>query len=157
MGFRRAKSSRARKAVFRRKWESKLRAKRYTREIGWHSLMNFPTGYAISSRELATALDRNGVHVAYQYVYGPGTLFPPDEPETSETKMAEMIRARPLDARRVQVVYGQGDIFYRNFGAYKVGFTMLETDGIPAEWVRQANLMDEVWCPSHFNVKTFPR
>ena len=44
---------------------------------------------------------------------------------------------------------------YRNFGAYKVGFTMLETDGIPAEWVRQANLMDEVWCPSQFNVKTF--
>jgi GT2 family glycosyltransferase len=143
------------KAVFRRKWESKLRAERYTREIGWHSLMNFPTGYAISSRELATALDRHGVHVAYKYVYGPGTLFPPNEPETSETKMAEMIRARPLDARRVQVVYGQGDIFYRNFGAYKVGFTMLETDGIPAEWVRQANLMDEVWCPSQFNVKTF--
>ena len=53
------------------------------------------------------------------------------------------------------MVYGQGDIFYRNFGGYKVGFTMLETDGIPAEWVRQANLMDEVWCPSHFNVKTF--
>ena len=110
--------------------------------------MNFPTGTAISSRELATALDRNGVHVAYKYVYGPGTLFPPDEPETSETKMAEMIRARPLDARRPQVVYGQGDIFERNFGAYKVGFTMLETDGIPAEWARQANLMDEVWCPS---------
>ena len=58
--------------------------------------MNFPTGYAISSRELATALDRNGVHVAYQYVYGPGTLFPPDEPETSETKMAEMIRAQAI-------------------------------------------------------------
>jgi glycosyltransferase involved in cell wall biosynthesis len=88
-------------------------------------------------------------------VYGPGTLFPPDEPEKSETKMAEMIRARPLDARRPQVVYGQGDIFEKNFGAYKIGFTMLETAGIPAEWVRQANLMDEVWCPSHFNVKTF--
>jgi GT2 family glycosyltransferase len=142
-------------AVFRRNWESKLRAQKYSREIGWHSLMNFPTGYAISSRELATALDRNGVHVAYKYVYGPGTLFPPDEPEKSETKMAEMIRARPLDARRTQVVYGQGDIFEKNFGAYKVGFTMLEVDGIPAEWARQANLMDEVWCPSHFNVETF--
>ena len=141
--------------VFRRKWESKLLPERYTRKIGWHSLMNFPTGYAISSRELATALDRNGVHVAYKYVYGPGTLFPPDEPEKSETKMAEIIRARPLDAQRPQVVYGQGDIFYRNFGAYKVGFTMLETDGIPPEWARQANLMDEVWCPSEFNVKTF--
>ena len=142
-------------AIFRRKWESKLRATRYSREIGWHSLMNFPTGYAISSRELATALDRNGVYVAYRYVYGPGTLFPPDEPEKSETKMAEMIRARQLDARRPQVVYGQGDIFEKNFGAYKIGFTMLETDGIPAEWARQANLMDEVWCPSEFNVKTF--
>lgn len=141
--------------IFRRKWESKLLAQRYSRKVGWHSLMNFPTGYAISSRELATALDRNGVHVAYKYVYGPGTLFPPDEPEKSETKVAEIIRARPLDAQRPQVVYGQGDIFQSNYGAYKVGFTMLETDGIPAEWVRQANLMDEVWCPSHFNVKTF--
>jgi glycosyltransferase involved in cell wall biosynthesis len=32
---------------------------------------------------------------------------------------------------------------------------MLETDGIPAEWVRQANLMDEVWVPSSFNARTF--
>ena len=63
------------KAVFRRKWESKLRAKRYTREIGWHSLMNFPTGYAISSRELATALDRHGVHVAYQVRVRSGYAF----------------------------------------------------------------------------------
>jgi glycosyltransferase involved in cell wall biosynthesis len=34
---------------------------------------------------------------------------------------------------------------------------MLETDGIPDEWVRQANLMDEVWVPSTFNVETFRR
>jgi GT2 family glycosyltransferase len=141
--------------VFQHKWKSKLLAERYTRQIGWHSLMNFPTGYAISSRELVTALDRNGVHVAYKYVYGPGTLFSSDEPEKSETRIADMIRARRLDAARPQVVYGQGDIFYRNFGAYKIGFTMLETDGIPDEWARQANLMDEVWCPSEFNAKTF--
>jgi glycosyltransferase involved in cell wall biosynthesis len=52
-------------------------------------------------------------------------------------------------------VYGQGDVFESNFGAYRIGFTMLETDGIPPEWVRQANLMDEVWVPSNFNVATF--
>lgn len=145
----------AARTVFRRKWEAKLPAERYTREIGWHSLMNFPTGYAISSRELAMALDRNGTHVAYRYVYGPGTLFPPDEPEKGETPMVDLIRARRLDSRRPQVVYGQGDVFERNFGAYRIGFTMLETDRIPAEWARQANLMDEVWCPSHFNAQTF--
>jgi glycosyltransferase involved in cell wall biosynthesis len=32
---------------------------------------------------------------------------------------------------------------------------MLETDRIPEEWVRQANLMDEVWVPSRFNEETF--
>ena len=141
--------------VFVRKWGSKLLAERYTHKIGWHSLMNFPTGYAISSRELATALDRNRVHVAYKYVYGPGTLFPPEEPKKAETPMVDVFRSRRLDTHRPQVVYGQGDIFQSNFGDYKVGFTMLETDRIPEEWVRQANLMDEVWCPSTFNAKTF--
>jgi hypothetical protein len=52
-------------------------------------------------------------------------------------------------------VYAQGDVFQSNCGQYKIGFTMLETDGVPTEWVRQANLMDEVWVPSTFNAQTF--
>ena len=154
-GVRHSKMFENAQTVFRSKWESKLLKERYTRKIGWHSLLNFPTGYAISSRELATALDRQGVHVAYKYVYGPGTLFPPNEPENSETPLVNIIRSRRLDARRPQVVYGQGDVFQSNFGPYQIGFTMLETDRIPDEWARQANLMDEVWCPSQFNLKTF--
>jgi GT2 family glycosyltransferase len=141
--------------IFRSKWEKDLQENRYSREIGWHSILNFTTGYAISSRELACALDRQGVHVAYKYVYGRGTVFPKDEPDASDSFLVNVIRARPLDARRIQVVYGQGDVFKSNFGTYKIGFTMLETDGIPAEWVRQANLMDEVWVPSSFNKRTF--
>jgi GT2 family glycosyltransferase len=141
--------------VFRSKWEKPLRSNRYNREIGWHSLFNFPTGYAISSREFACALDRNRVHVTYKYLYGPGTVFPKNEPDLSDNYMINVIRARKLDAKRIQVVYGQGDVFRSNFGSYKIGFTMLETDRIPAEWVRQANLMDEVWVPSSFNERTF--
>jgi GT2 family glycosyltransferase len=141
--------------VFRGKWEGKLRDERYTREIGWHSIFNFPTGYAISSRQLACALDAKRVHVAYKYVYGPGTVFPVREPDLSDNYMVNVIRERKLDRSRIQVVYGQGDVFQSNFGRYKVGFTMLETDAIPAEWVRQANLMDEVWVPSSFNARTF--
>jgi GT2 family glycosyltransferase len=142
--------------VFRAKWETKLKGPRYARELGWHSIFNFPSGYAISSRQLACSLDRLGVNVAYTYVYGPGTPFPLHEPDSSEPSyMINVIRGRKLDASRVQVVYGQGDVFQSNFGRYKVGFTMLETDGIPQEWVRQANLMDEVWVPSNFNARTF--
>ncbi len=141
--------------VFRGKWERKLRDQRYTRELGWHSIFNFSTGYAISSRQLACALDRKAVHVAYKYVYGPGTVFPIREPESSDSYMVNVIRERRLDPSRIQVVYGQGDVLQSNFGKYKIGFTMLETDRIPAEWVRQANLMDEVWVPSSFNARTF--
>jgi GT2 family glycosyltransferase len=141
--------------VFRRKWESKLKADRYTRDIGWHSIFNFATGYAISSRAFAAALDRKGVHVAYKYAYGAGTPFPKEEPEQGESYLANVIRARKLDASRPQVVYAQGDVFERNFGSYRIGFTMLETDRIPEEWVRQANQMDEVWAPSDFNASTF--
>jgi len=141
--------------VFRGKWERKLRDRRYTREIGWHSIFNFSTGYAISSRQLACALDRKGVHVAYKYVYGPGTVFPVREPASSDSYMVNVIRERRLDPSRIQVVYGQGDVLQSNFGKYKIGFTMLETDRIPVEWVRQANLMDEIWVPSSFNARTF--
>ena len=141
--------------VFRRKWERRLQDQRYTRELGWHSIFNFPTGYAISSRQLARAMDRQGVHVAYKYLYGPGTVFPLKEPESSDNYMVNVIRERKLHSSRIQVVYGQGNAFHSNFGKYKIGFSMLETDGIPAEWVRQANLMDEVWVPSNFNARTF--
>jgi GT2 family glycosyltransferase len=141
--------------VFRKKWEKTLQAERYTHQLGWHSIFNFPTGYAISSRELAQALDRQGVRLSYKYAYGPGTVFPREEPEQSESYIINMIRARKLRPGGIQVVYGQGDVFQSNFGRYKIGFTMLETDRIPAEWVRQANLMDEVWAPSQFNARTF--
>src|SRR5258708_3902523 len=62
--------------IFRAKWEKQLRRDRYNREIGWHSILNFSTGYAISSRALVTALDRQGVYVSYRYLYGPDTVFP---------------------------------------------------------------------------------
>ena len=149
--FRKARS------VFRAKWDERLRNTRYDRKLSWHSLFNFPSGYAISSRELAVALDSLGVWVSYKYVYGPGTVFPVQEKELNENFRGEMIRSRPWDPGDMQVVYGQGDVFRSNSGRYKIGFTMLETDRIPDEWVRQANRMDEVWVPSTFNVDTFRR
>src|ERR1700730_17246092 len=80
--------------VFRGKWERKLRDRRYTREIGWHSIFNFSTGYAISSRQLCCALDLKGVHVAYKYVYCPGTVLPIREPASSDSYVVDVIRKR---------------------------------------------------------------
>ena len=141
--------------TFRRKWGAALEG-RYRRELAWQSIMNFPTGYATSCRELLRALEREGVRTVYRYVYGPKTVFPVAEPENSGDYRLNVIRGRRLPLRpRVGVVYGQGDVFRRNLARYKVGYTMLEVDGFPREWVRQANRMDEVWVPSEFNRQGF--
>lgn len=141
--------------TFRKKWIGKLQSRRYFTEVNWHSIFNFESGYAITSRETALALDRAGVKINYKYVYGEGSPFPVPEPEHSDVYMVNIFRNRPFKSGSVEIVYAQGDVFDRNTGSHKIGYTMLETDRIPEEWVRQANLMDEVWTPSHFNKKTF--
>jgi GT2 family glycosyltransferase len=141
--------------VFRRKWQTALAA-RYRYPLHWQSIMNFSTGYAVSCRELLRALDLQGVRTSYSYVYGPKTVFPLAEPERSGDYRLDVIRKRDVPRRPpVAVVYGQGDVFARNVGRYKIGFTMLEVDGFPREWVKQANRMDEVWVPSEFNRQGF--
>jgi GT2 family glycosyltransferase len=145
----------ASRATFRKKWGREIEA-RYTRRLLWQSIMNFPTGYAMSCREILRALDRRGVRVTYRYVYGPGTPFPVLEPESNGDHLMNVIRSRPPDRHPgTAIVYGQGDVFGRNQGRRKVGFTMLEVDGFPKEWVRQASRMDEVWVPTDFNRRGF--
>jgi GT2 family glycosyltransferase len=141
--------------TFKEKWGRILEETRYPLALDWHSIINFPNGYAGSSRCLVESLDSLGVSIAYKYVYGPGTVFPVAEPPHSDSYVVNMVRARKFGKARKQVVYAQGDVFERNTGAYRIGFTMLEVDGLPAEWVRQANTMDEVWAPSNFNASTF--
>jgi glycosyltransferase involved in cell wall biosynthesis len=109
----------------------------------------------VSARAFVESLDRQGVKAAYKYVYGPGTVFPVEEPALSDSYIVNMVKSRPFGLAKTQVVYAQGDVFERNTGSFKIGYTMLEVDGLPREWVRQANLMNEVWVPSEFNKVTF--
>ncbi len=137
--------------TFRKKWLDTLES-RYRLDLSWQSILNFASGYAMSSREILRALDGLGVRCRYEYVYGPGTPFPPLEAEGTGDYLLEVIAKRKVPRRpEVSVVYGQGDVFRRNRGRRRIGYTMLEVDGFPAEWVRQANEMDEVWVPTAFN------
>lgn len=141
--------------TFKRKWQAELEASRYSLEVNWHSLLNFPTGYANSSRELVLELDSQKVRVNYKYLYGPGTAFVLPEPEQTTSYMLNVIRGRRVNPSGVHVFYGQADCFRTNYRSYKIGYTMLEVDGLPREWVRRANMMDEVWTPSSFNARVF--
>jgi len=132
---------------YRKRWEQYYRD-RYETRVMWHSWINAPTGYAVSSQYLVLALEALDVDVRYGYVYGV------EEPPNDDGRIME-VRRKPKDLDVTQVVYGQGDVFFKNSGRYKVGYSMLEVDGIPRNWVEQANAMDEVWVPSHFNKETF--
>lgn len=133
--------------AYRDRWESRYRD-RYDTGVMWHSWINAPTGYAVSSQYLVLALEALDVDVRYGFVYGV------EEPPNEDERIME-VRRKPKDLDITQVVYGQGDVFFKNSGRYKVGYSMLEVTGIPSDWVEQANALDEVWVPSRFNSETF--
>ncbi|MFL1677414.1 glycosyltransferase [Paenibacillus thiaminolyticus] len=140
--------------IFRDKWQSRLEGS-YEKRLNWHSIVNAPTGYATSSKNLMIALDEKRIKMHYRYVYGPGTPHAAEEPPMSDDYRINIFRMRHADPNAPEVVYGQGDVFFKNEGKYKIGYTMLEVDGVPEEWVHQCNRMDEIWVPSQFNAETF--
>ena len=144
-------------ARFKKTWKPTLEG-HYTASLHWQSILNFPTGYATTGRGILRELDARGVRMSYEYVYGPGTSNPHTEPENTGDYLLNVISGRRPGLRPpVSVVYAVGEEFARNRGRYKVGYTMLEVDGFPDDWVRQANLMDEVWVPSSANRDAFVR
>jgi hypothetical protein len=136
--------------IFLSKWQRYYDTQRYSRALFWHALHATPTGYATSSREFVLELDRQGVDVRLACIFGTDYT----EPLTGDPRV-DQLRKRPKDSSLVQVVYSQGDAFTKNSGRYRVGFTMLEADGLPYDWVVQANQMHEVWVPSRFNQEVF--
>ncbi len=139
----------ASRRTFRRKWAGKLR-RRDRVGLLWHSEVGSPSGYAVSSRELLLQLDELGVDIRLAYIYGTDWM----DVGRDDYRLSAM-RQRPKDLRLPQVVYAPAELFSKNSGRYRIGYTMLEVDGIPPEWVRMCNQMDEVWVPTTFNAETF--
>ncbi|NCC32724.1 MAG: glycosyltransferase family 1 protein [Chloroflexia bacterium] len=122
-------------------------------ELVWHSSFTSLTGYSGSSRALVLALRDQGRAVRPLYLFDSddreAALFGAGDPQITA------LQALPLRLDVPQVVYGRGDLFAKNSGRYRIGFTMLEVDRLPAAWVAQANLMDEVWTPTAWGAAMF--
>jgi len=140
--------------IFKKKWMDFL-GKRLDMNVCWHSTFSHPYGYAMISQGLAIELENFGVEVAYKYLYGPATVFPVKDDDSSDKYQINIIKKRKYKKNASKIIFGQGDAFNYVKKGYRIGYTMLETSGIPKDWVRQANSMDEVWTPSPFNAWTF--
>jgi len=139
--------------IFWKKWDSS-ELFQHNYGIVWQSITNISIGYSLSSRYIVKELENAKIDVRYKYIYGKDTVFPMTEPLSGDAFILGL-QSKPMKNYPVQVAYSQGDLFYKNFGKYKIGFTMLEADGLPAEWVKQCNRMNEIWVPSFFNKVTF--
>jgi glycosyltransferase involved in cell wall biosynthesis len=120
-------------------------------DLIWHSTFASLTGYSTSSRAFVRGLHARGLAVRPLY------LFDADEREPGKEHDARIqaLQRLPLRLDVPQVVYGRGDLFSKNSGSYRVGYSMLEVDRLPKNWVEQANLMDEVWTPSAWGAEVF--
>lgn len=113
------------------------------------------SGYAEECWAAALALDEAGI---------PLQINPIGEPSDTRKLIPETSAKRLKDLQResidvphsviYQAVPGHGvDLKLR--GRTSVARTMFETDGVPAIFRDRCNGVDEVWVPSHFNMRTF--
>lgn len=111
-----------------------------------------PTGYAQSAWIIMRALWEMGVEVRYLFV-SDDVLYEPSSP----SHLVDSMRLNRPDLRLPQVVYSVAPVFWHNSGVYKVGWTMMEVDGINMKWVDACNAMDEVWVPTLWQSRFFVR
>ncbi len=116
--------------------------------VVWQSRWGLPIGYAVSSEALALELLSRGVELMYRPTpwHMPGVIRHP-------ALRAAAARAPRDDA--LQVSYDQADLFFTDHPGYRIGYTMLEVDGLPREWVAACNAMDEIWTPGHWGATVF--
>lgn len=116
--------------------------------VVWQSRWGLPIGYAVSSEALALELLARGVELMYRPTpwHMPGVIRHP-------ALRAAAARTPRDDAP--QISYDQADLFFTGHRGYRIGYTMLEVDGLPREWVAACNAMDEIWTPSHWGATVF--
>ncbi len=116
--------------------------------VVWNSMWGGKIGYSMHSEELAFALQRQGVHLMHRPVDHAFSGRP-------HTPGLHSALDHALDDDAFQISYAYADQIYLGHRGFKIGFTMLEVDGLPNSWVDVLNAVDEVFVPSDFNRETF--
>lgn len=118
---------------------------RYEAEINVHGVVGFPTGYSKMCEHIMRNLENfpRPVRVNYGFLYGITNY----SPRTTDYYINDLLN-RPAKRGGIQLLIGQGDVFYKNSGDYAIGFSMMDCDRWPEEWAAQANQLDELFVPT---------
>ena len=114
----------------------------------WQVMLGGWTGLSFHAEEMAHQMHLGGARVM---------LRPVDHPFAGPAHHSALraLVDRPIEPDAPQISYIQPEFWDTSHLGYKIGFTMLEVTGIPRDWVRRCNAMDEIFVPSEFNRRTF--
>jgi glycosyltransferase involved in cell wall biosynthesis len=114
----------------------------------WNSVWGGRIGLSSTSEALAVELVAQGVDLMHRPTPHPFTARPALE-------VLRAVAARPVDPTVPQISYIPPDQMHLGHKGPKIAFTMLEVDGIPRNFVKILNRVDQVLVPSTFNSETF--
>jgi len=112
-----------------------------------------PTGYGRNGREFAKWLWKEGVDVV---VLNSEIGRPPSSLGISKKDLELIFSLSQKEAKNVDIwmtVWGAEN--FKETSKIDIGYSMTECSGIPIEWVRKCNRMDEVWVPSSGSKEAF--
>lgn len=130
----------------------------------WQSRLLGRSGYATLARQVLQETTARGWDVAYRHF----SREPEADPETRQSEWyrkrldAPIVPGSPYIAFHTAASQYGSSYFHEaremnpGHGHY-IGYTMFETDRIPALWREACEAMDEIWVPTHFNRETFAR
>ena len=112
-------------------------------------VMGFPTGYGKLTWNILRSLATVGCSVS-----GIPLEVPEKPSPVNPALFQDVVKYHPYPG--APTICATTPDAMRNWGTGpRIGLTMLETDGIPAQWADCCNELDEVWLPSEFNARTF--
>lgn len=110
------------------------------------------TGYGQFTRELARALDLDGLPVwLNEGLVFDGARWRHQVTEENTREITRHLQHMEIsDPSLAQIIVNVGlpSLWVRVPGRLNIGYTMLETDRIPPDWVDRCNAMDVVWVPA---------
>lgn len=134
---------------FRLKW-GKLLDVQYRLPVVLHTILTFGGGYNLHAANVADQLFKKRIRTYYMFIGGTNE----DEGE-SDSPFIDDYKTRYPSMRYPQITICHGTNNFKNSGDYKIAFSTTEVDGIPGNWVKCFNEMDEIWATSKFAAKAF--
>jgi hypothetical protein len=113
------------------------------------------SGYAEACRNLVAGLWENKIDVAFR----PITIHPSEnKPQNKNVNLIVQDAISNSTTYDIGMVFYLAEYFIQHLQGKKrrIGYTMLEVDGVPSTWVQYINTyLTELWVPSTFNQRTF--